>query len=289
MKNVIYFFIGTYINCLGYLSKKKAASFALRLFTTPMKGFITKKQAEFLDSAFQEEFEYNSFIINTYRWPGKGKTILLAHGWESNSGRWENLINTLRKKDYNIIALDAPAHGNSGNKRFTAILYSEFINVVIQRFHPDTIIAHSAGGMATIFAFEKYKYSNIEKLTLLGTPSEFKNIFDNYIKMLHINMRVTKQLELLILEQFGKLPAEFSTAKSSRYLQVESLIIHDKNDTIIPYSDAIKIKESLKNSSLITTKNLGHSLNNEEVYSRIGEFLSPKSVSLQHERAQTTQ
>ena len=130
MKNSVYFLTGNFINGLGFFSKDKAASLALRLFTTPLKGFIKNAQLEFLDSAFQEEFEYNSIPITTYRWPGNGKTILLVHGWESNSARWEKLIYQLKSKNYNIIALDAPAHGNSGSKRFTAVLYSEFINVV---------------------------------------------------------------------------------------------------------------------------------------------------------------
>lgn len=289
MKPVLYFLTGTFINGLGFFSKKQAASLALRLFTTPMKGFVKKEQEEFLGSAFQEEFEYNDIAIITYRWPGNGKTIVLAHGWESNSARWQNLINQLRKKNYNIIALDAPAHGNSGSKRFNAVLYSEFINIVVQRFKPETVIAHSVGGMATMLAFEKNQYSSIKKLVLLGSPSEFKEILDRYVKMLRINKSVAKQLELTIQKRFNKLPVEFSTAKSSRSISAESLIIHDEDDAVIPYSDALKIKKNLKNSKLITTQNMGHSLNNHEVYRYVEEFLTSKDVSLYYEQSETTQ
>lgn len=274
MKRTVYYLTGVFINSLGYISKIKAASFALRLFTTPMKGFIKKEQIKFLDSAFQEEFEYDSMSITTYRWPGNNKTILLVHGWESNSARWEKWVNQLKAKRYNIIALDAPAHGNSGSRRFTAILYSEFINVIAQRFQPEIIVAHSVGGMATMFAFEKYKYKHVEKLVLLGSPSEFNEILHRYTKALHINKRVAMSLELLIKERFNKLPTEFSTAKSSSSVYVEGLIIHDETDPIIPYKDALEISKHLHNSKLITTKNLGHSLNNETVFGHVEEFLS---------------
>ena len=274
MKRTVYYLTGVFINGLGYFSKTKAASFALRLFTTPMKGFIKKEQIKFLDSAFQEEFEYDSIPIITYRWPGNNKTVLLAHGWESNSARWEKLVHQLKAKHYNIIALDAPAHGNSGSRRFTAILYSEFINVVTQRFQPEIIVGHSVGGMATMFAFEKYKYNHVEKLVLLGSPSEFHEILHRYTKMLHINKRVYKSLELLIQERFNKLPAEFSTAKSSSSINVDGLIIHDQTDPIIPYSDALEINKHLKKSKLITTQNLGHSLNDETVFDHVEAFLS---------------
>ena len=289
MKNTVYFLTGNFINGLGFFSKDKAASFALRLFTTPLKGFIKKDQLEFLDSAFQEEFEYNSIPITTYRWPGNSKTILLVHGWESNSARWEKLIYQLKAKNYNIIALDAPAHGNSGSKRFTAVLYSEFINVVTQRFQPEIIVAHSVGGMATTFAFEKYKFTSVEKLVLIGSPSEFKGVLDRYTKLLNINKRVSKHLELLIQKKFNKLPDEFSTAISSRMLDVEGLIIHDETDPVIPFSDALEIKKNFVNSKLISTKNMGHSLNNEKVHDLIKEFLTSKSISLQYERSEANQ
>ena len=68
----------------------------------------------------------------TYYWEGNNKTILLAHGWESNSFRWKNLITELQRYGYSIVALDAPAHGDSGSKMFNAILYSEFINMLLK-------------------------------------------------------------------------------------------------------------------------------------------------------------
>ena len=70
------------------------------------------------------------------------------HGWESNSGRWKNIIQRLQQEQYNIVALDAPAHGASGSSSFNAILYSKFITVVSKNFKPNFFIGHSVGGMA---------------------------------------------------------------------------------------------------------------------------------------------
>ena len=143
--------------------------------------------------------------------------------------------------------------------------------------------------MATIFAFEKYQFTSVEKLVLIGSPSEFKGILDRYTKLLKINKSVSKQLELLIQKRFNKLPSEFSTAKSSRMIDVEGLIIHDETDPVIPYKDALEIKKNLRNSKLISTKNMGHSLNNEKVHAQIEEFLTSKSLSLQYERSEANQ
>lgn len=266
--------IGMYYNAISYLSKKQAADKALHLFTTPRNGRkLNEEQREFLDTAYQEEFKFGKNTIMTYRWLGEKPTILLVHGWESNSCRWKNLIIQLKKKGYNIVALDAPAHGNSGSRVFNAILYSEYIHVVAKRFQPKIIIGHSVGGMASVFFQNKYQLDSIQKMVLLGAPSEFTDVLKRYTDMLGYNQRITNQLNLTIIERFGDAPENFSTSKFSQTINSKGLIIHDELDKIIPYNDALLIKNSFKNSTLITTSGLGHSLNDETVAAHIYDFI----------------
>ncbi|PIV92747.1 MAG: alpha/beta hydrolase [Flavobacteriaceae bacterium CG_4_10_14_3_um_filter_33_47] len=273
MGSILIKLVGSSINALSYLSKTSAANKALTLFSKPRKGQINQAQFDFLATAKKEILYYESHEIMTYRWIGTKKTILLVHGWESNSGRWKPLINHLKNKDHNIIALDAPAHGNSGSGYFNALLYTEFINEVAKKFKPHIIVGHSVGGMATVFFQKKYQLKGIQKLVLLGAPSNFKDVLKRYTDMLRYNRRVTEQLNLEIIEQFGSSPESFSTAKYIQTIHAEGLIIHDKDDNIIPYNDALLIKENYKNSKLISTKGLGHSLNHKSVTFYISEFI----------------
>ena len=273
MKTLIVKSVGSYLNILSYLSKPYAAKKALNLFTKPRKGRVLKHQIDFLDTAFNEELNYEEHPIMTYRWLGKKETILLVHGWESNSYRWRPLVSELLKKGYTVVALDAPAHGRSGSKEFNALLYAEFINVVATRFNPSIIIAHSVGGMATTAFQNKYQLPDLEKLILLGAPSEFKDIISRYVDMLGYNNRISHQLNQVILKRFGVTPDMFSSAKLLNTIQTEGLIIHDKEDTIIPYEDALLINRAYKNSTLISTEGLGHSLNNALVREHIYNFL----------------
>lgn len=274
MKNLIVKSIGNYFNLISYLSVNQAAENALYLFTKPRRGRkLSEEQREFLGTAYQEEFKYKNHKIMTYRWLGSKPTILLAHGWESNSFRWKKLVQELKKRGHNVVALDAPGHGNSGSRFFNAILYSEFINVVATRFQPEIIIGHSVGGMSTAFFQNKYQLISVKKLILLGAPSEFTDVLKRYTDMLGYNHRISKQLNLTINERFGDRPENFSTAKYLEGINSKGLIIHDEQDTIIPYADALLIKKSFKNSTLITTKGLGHSLNDESVANHIYEFI----------------
>ena len=266
--------IGFLINSLSLITPKFAGKLALIIFSTPFKGKIREADFDFLATSYKEELNQGEFPVMTYRWVGKNKTILLAHGWESNSARWKLLIDRLKKQDYNIIAVDAPAHGRSGSKQFNAILYSEFINVVVSKFNPDIIIGHSVGGMAAIFYQHKYQNLNLEKLILLGAPSNFSGVFDRYVKMMSYNNIINKQIGKLVLDKYGHLPEYFSAAEFTKSINTSGLLVHDEHDKIIPYQDAKHYEQNYKNAQLVTTQDLGHSLNNETVFEQINAFIS---------------
>ena len=273
MKQLVVKLVGNYINILSYVSKPYAANKAMYLFMKPRAGKINDVQADFLQTAHQEELHYENHRIMTYRWHGAKQTILLTHGWESNSARWKKLILEFKNKGFNVIALDAPAHGRSGGHVFSAILYAEFINVVAKRFSPDIIIGHSVGGMASAYFQHKYQCTELKKIILLGSPSEFQDVMKRYTDMLGYNDRVVSQLQQTIFDLFGSYADTFSTAKFLATIASEGLIIHDEDDRIIPYNDALLLKNSFKNSQLITTKGLGHSLMDASVAEHIYAFI----------------
>jgi len=273
MKKLLFFIIGKYVNAVSYLSKSYAGKLAITFFTKPRKGQITRVQGDFLDTAFKEELKYVDYHIMTYRWLGNKPTVLLAHGWESNAARWQPLILNLKSKGFNIVALDAPAHGNSGSGFFDAFLYSEFINVVAKRFNAEIIIGHSVGGMASVISQHNHKLTHVKKLILIGSPSEYKGLLERYTNMLGYNQRIKIQLNTIIIERFGQKPSSISTAKYLKDFKSQGLIIHDEEDDIIPYNDALLVKDSFNNASFKSTKGLGHSYNSPKVTDYINEFI----------------
>ena len=249
---------------------------ALSLFSTPRKGSVSKSQNEFLSTSKEKTIVYKNLPIQTYHWETTNpkSTILLAHGWESNSFRWKTLTQQLLEQDFNVIALDAPAHGKSGDKTFTAIQYAAFLNEVCNTYNPNHIIGHSVGGMASIFFLHDYENASIEKLITLGSPSEFDQIFLNYTNMMGYNKTISNGLDAYIFDRFGKYPSEFSSAKFSKKLSAKGLIIHDVHDKIIPFKEAELIHKHYKNSTLIKTKGFGHGLKDQSVNDAIINFLN---------------
>ena len=149
--------IGSYFNIASLITPKKMAAKAFILFCTPRKGQVSPKQKEFLENAKDLIIEVENNSIQTYKWKGSGSTILLMHGWESNTFRWRNFIPLLQKENYNIIAMDAPAHGNSSGTQFNIPLYTTCAQKIINTYSPTFIIGHSLGGMTLLYNLFKHR------------------------------------------------------------------------------------------------------------------------------------
>ncbi|MDA7849530.1 alpha/beta hydrolase, partial [Flavobacteriaceae bacterium] len=93
MKTMIPKIIGAFINFIGIFNTAYASKLALNLFSKPRNGKLTPHINSFLETATSKTIlHYNSLPIQTYQWEGTKETVLLAHGWESNSGRWRHKI-----------------------------------------------------------------------------------------------------------------------------------------------------------------------------------------------------
>ena len=265
--------IGLRLNTLHLVKPQKAVKKAFYLFCTPRRGRVKPEQEDFLTQAKAKTVIAEEIQLQTYHWKGSGKTILLVHGWESNTHRWKALIEKLQAKNYNIYAFDAPAHGFSSGNYIHVPLYTKCVEKMVQEFSPEVIIGHSIGGMTTVFHQHEFPNKAIQKLVLLGPPSELSAIMSNYQEILNLKPRVMKGLEKRFQTKLGYRFAEFSIAKFAKEVQQLTLVIHDKYDKIAPVEASKSIHQNLQHSEFIETEGAGHSLNNEDIYSAIIKFL----------------
>ncbi|MFS4493684.1 alpha/beta hydrolase [Maribacter sp. 2308TA10-17] len=267
--------IGLYFNLGSFFIPRKIAKKAFILFCTPRKGKVIKGQKGFLEDAKDLILEEDSISIQTYRWKGSGPTVLLMHGWESNTFRWRNFIPRLQKESYNIIAMDAPGHGNTSGNLLNLPLYSSCAQKVINTYHPTHIIGHSLGGMAVIYNLYKYKTDNasIEKVVTLGSPSELSDFMKQYKNILGLSSRMMRLQENYFKETFGLKFADFSSSKFAKHISTKGLLIHDELDVVAPYWSSEQVHANWKGSKLVTTKGLGHSLHQDKVRDQIVYFL----------------
>lgn len=266
--------IGRTLNIQAIYNPKKAALRAFLLFCKPRLGRVKAEQVSILETGKAERLIGDKIDIQSYHWEGKEKTILLIHGWESNTYRWFKLIEDLQEQDYNIVAIDAPAHGYSNGTMFNVPKYAAAIELAVQQYDPAIIIGHSFGGLATIFHNYTYKPEGIKKFVLLGSASELNEIMMDYKGLLGLNEKVMDYLEKLVIENFGYNFKEFSGAAFAKAITSPTLIIHDKFDTITPVNASQNIHKNIENSTYVETEGFGHSLYQDSVREQILEFIA---------------
>lgn len=278
MKKTLYFLftksIGLYINFLSFVSPDKATQLAYSLFSEPREGKLTKsKLPKILRETESRTFKHNDEYFQTYTWKGNDTVILLVHGWESNASRWKKMLPYLKESGSTIIAIDAPAHGLSSGKEFNIPQYATFIDIVVQEFKPQYLIGHSLGGKTCLYYQSKYQNNTIEKMVILGAPSDFKIILNNYIKMLSLNTTISKGLETHYLNHFKLKLEHFSGKLFASKINTKGFIAHDTDDTIVLFEEGKKIASTWKDSVFIETNGLGHSMHDDELYRKVSHFL----------------
>ncbi len=136
------------------------------------------------------KIKYKDIDINYIQY-GKGKDIILLHGWGQNIEMMEPLGERLAKES-RITILDFPGFGKSDEPKtpWTINDYALLIEYIVSKLKikKPIIIGHSFGGRVAI----KYSSNNsIEKLVLFGSPCIRRK------KKLTLKVRILKFLKKL--------------------------------------------------------------------------------------------
>ena len=266
--------VGLYINFLSYVKPEKATTLAYKFFSEPRDGRLLQSELpDVLKDAETEVITHNDALFQVYTWKGNDTKVLLVHGWESNTSRWEQLMPYLKKSGSTIIAIDAPGHGLSSGKEFTIPRYAEFIDVVVKKLKPHYLIGHSLGGATALYYQSHYSNDSIRKMVLLGAPSDLTVIVTNYMAMLGLNNKVYSLLDKYFLTNFRIKTKEFSGSLFASKLKIKGIIAHDRNDVVVSFKEAQKIAAGWPAAEFIVTEGLGHSMHDDKLYSRIADFL----------------
>ena len=266
--------IGIYINLISFISPKKATQLAHAFFSEPRKGkFTIDTLPKTLKEAQSQIIQHKDDSIQTYIWKGNDTIILLIHGWESNSSRWKKMLPYLKKSGSTIIAIDGPAQGLSSGKEFTVPKYAEFIDIAAKKYKPHYIIGHSMGGKTSLYYQYKYQNPSIQKIVILGAPSDFTIILKNFTTLLSLNSTVTKALKNKYTKHLNLNLDQFASKEFASKINVKGLLAHDVEDTVVLFDEGEKIATSWKDAQFIATKGLGHKLHDDVLYRKVYSFL----------------
>ena len=199
---------------------------------------------------------------------GKGKDIVLLHGWGQNIKMMDPLGRNLCD-NFKVTILDLPGFGSSEIPKFAYTIndYTELLHIFLKELHIENpiIIGHSFGGRIAINYASIYKVS---KLVLFGSPfivREKKGLKIKILKSLK-KISVLNNLAEVMKNHLGS--EDYREAKgmmreilvqtvntdlrvAASKINVSTLLIWGENDTAVPISEAKELEKTIKDSALV--------------------------------------
>lgn len=240
-----------------------------------------------------------------YKDEGKGKAVLLLHGWGSSLATFNEMATYLSKK-FRVIRLDFPGFGASpkpsndwGVEQYARLTAAFLKKLKVTELH--AVAGHSFGGRVIIKGFST-KVLTADKVVLLGAagpkPSQKakKLIFQSIAKVgkaatalpglrklrpklqrkLYAAAGSTDYLEAQAMRQIFLNTVNEDLLPEVSAIDVSTLMIWGENDQEVPVSDARRMQALIKRSELIVVPDAGHFVHIDdaaEVKTRLEAFL----------------
>lgn len=282
MQSIIHLLFKMAFQIVETIAPSLADKWAIKLFFTPLKHKRPRREEALIKDAtiqkiaLQESYDKSiakpHFIM--YSW-GEGPVVLLVHGWAGRGSQVAALAHPLVATGYRVVTFDAPAHGDSPGKRTNILEFNQIIKQLesmVGGFH--VIIGHSFGGVAAALAVSEGVKT--DKLVTIGTPASMEFVFEQFATIINASGKSIEKLAHYIEHIAKRKIDEFSLTNIVTKLNQPGLIIHDKNDREVNYTEALALAKQWPGSELMVTEGLGHRriLKNGTVISKIIDFIA---------------
>jgi pimeloyl-ACP methyl ester carboxylesterase len=264
------------IRALSLISHRLSAQLALKLWFSSPKYQQPKREMQWLQSARFSTLEHSDGPIAINEWGEHSvRTILLVHGWSGRGPQLGAFASNMLKQGYRVVAFDGPGHGRSPGNSSTIFKMESVLHAVAEKFGPiDTFVAHSFGVLVTALAVKNGLLAN--KLVFISSPTSAEFLFSQFCNTLSIHRKTQGILQEIFARRFGPdLWQKLSASHNLLNSKLPTLIVHDKSDSIIPYSWSEKLSSVMPNSQLLLTEGLGHRriLRDQNTISQVSEFI----------------
>lgn len=261
---------------LQAISPKLATLFAAKLFTTPLKHKIPKRELQMEQNSKQQRLHVPKINkeINLYFYGESQRKVLLVHGWSGRGTQLVKIADELLANGFSTISFDAPAHGKSGTK---TTLMPEFIASILEiekQFGPfEFAIGHSLGGMSILNAIKQGL--NVKKAIIIGSGDVIQDILDDFVLKMKLKPEIATKMKTYFEKKHGVQMESFSASLAAKSVTIPVLVMHDENDEDINVKAAHNIYDNLKNGEIVITEKLGHRkiLGDKNVIEKILNFI----------------
>jgi len=164
----------------------------------------------------------------------------------------------LLQAGYRVIAYDQPAHGVSEGKLTGLPDFADVLaEVASHHGNVRAVIAHSLGAAGAALALAWGK-TNFGKIVLVSPPSDLIGYSRRFARWYWIPEPVRKAMQKAIEERYGVLWEELEVPRVAPRLAAQALVIHDRDDRMMPWTHGASVARHWPGARLLTTDGLGH-------------------------------
>jgi uncharacterized protein len=221
-------------------------------------------------------------IFGIFSRSGNTKAMLICHGLGSNKdmAKYTSLEKNLNSKGISTLNIDFYAHGESDGKYKDFTLTEAIDDIENARhflkskgFSKIGLIGASFGALAGMM--NASHHNEYEFLILISPVSHFdrRELFTKGIKVFrelrkHRKHRVSLRKRRLGVKFFRDY-WRYDHYESAAKVKIPVLIIHGKNDKVVPVSKSRMLRKKLRNSKLIVFNNADHTYSNEKIQKKL--------------------
>jgi esterase/lipase len=260
------------------LSVSLAAHWFIHLFFSPITYKPTVKEMEALALAKTYFLIIDGKKIHVATW-GTGRAVLAIHGWAGRGTQFRKFILPLQQAGFKLVAIDGPAHGKSSGSRTEIREFSKVISAVYEKEDACAIVAHSFGGVASLYAMSEGLNNTIQ--INIASPTIGEEIIQTYIKAVGASQNIADAFKKYIIKKTGQPFEYFSALAIEKRIKHEAnmLLVHDEEDAEVPVHHPLTLQKQNTSIQTLITKGLGHNriLKDESVIDKIVTFISERA------------
>ena len=258
---------------LGSIAPAATAELAVALFRRPPRHRASDTEGAALGKADRTNLSVNGRPLAIWRW-GKGPAVLLVHGWGSRGSRLASFVEPITDAGFSVVAFDAPGHGASAGRLSSLPQFIAAIQAVARESGGvEAIVAHSMGGAATTLAMGRGL--RVGRVVFLAPAADPTGYSERFAAMVGLSAAVLGRMRRSIERRFGQKWEEFDVLAAARTMTAPLLVIHDRDDFDVAWTDGAAIASAWPGAELVSTTGLGHRriVHDPEVVSRAVRFV----------------
>jgi pimeloyl-ACP methyl ester carboxylesterase len=177
---------------------------------------------------------------------------------------------------YRVIAYDQPAHGVSEGRLTGLPDFAEVLaDIAGQHGRVQAVIGHSLGGAAAALALARGT-ADFRKVVMVSPPSDLVGYSRRFARWHWIPEAMRRSMQSAIEERYGVRWEDLELSRLASRLNARALVIHDRNDHVVPWAQGENVARLWPNARLLTTTGLGHGriLQDEQVTRAAADFIA---------------